>query len=185
MKRKAFLTIAGCTVKRFDNMQLRDQLPFRPQFGAFGEDAKAEYAQADYSVMDAFRMRVFLDAAENKGLSVEAAKYIAGNCERALRGASAVGGDGDLWIFYAQGRAFQPEDGGDAITGRTLGAGTLDTLAEFVAAKVDRDETQFLALINASLASRHVLGSAVKAGLINVAIEDVWMGDYRTTGAEG
>lgn len=192
MKRKAFLAIAGCTVKRFDNMQLRDQLPFRPQFGPGADAPQAEYAQADYSVMDAFRMRVFLDAAENKGLSVEAAKYIAGNCDRYLRPVSARatpdGAGEDLWIFYAQGRPYASADTGEQMTPRTLGAGTLASLPAFMAEKVDRHENQFLVLINASLASLYVLAAALKSGVIEGdadPIQHVWERDYRTAGGEG
>lgn len=166
MKRKDFLKISGCTVKQFDNMQARGHLPFRPKFGSVLEDQQREFAHADYSVMDAFRMRVFLDASGNRGLSAEVAKYIAANCDRHLRAASAkVQSAEDLWIFYAQERPSSADDTGQKIVGRTLSAGLLEDLPEFVA-QMAMEEIQFLALINASRASHDLLLCAVAARVL-------------------
>jgi len=184
MKRKEFLEIAGCTVKRFDNMRLRDQMPFTPKPGGVSDDPEGKHA--DYSILDAFQLRIFLDAIENKGLPADTATYIAGNCIHHLRAASErVGQGGDeLWVFYAHGRPFRFSDTGETMTPRRLGAGTLAELPAFVRDKLSPEETQFIALVNASVASLFVLVAALKADVI---VEDadpvahIWERDYATT----
>lgn len=184
MKRAAFLACAGTDAPRFKLLKSREQLPFTPKLGPRLEDQEAELAHADYSLFNAFQMRVFFDASDNKGISIDAAQYIARNCARHLWDSSERNkSTGDMWIFYAQGRPYRFPDTGEYMTPRTLGAGTLDELASFIETKISLAETQFITLINASMVSDHVLAAAFKAGVIvggDEPIKHVWEREYVT-----
>lgn len=188
MKRKEFLKLTGCNVKQLANLKMRKNLPFVPNTGGHLYDDEGK--QTDYSLLDAFQMRVFLDASENKSLPLETAQYIAGNCLHHLRfgGGNTVSAEDDLWIFYAQGYQTKFADNGETWTPRKLGAGRLQDLAAFVANKLPREETQFLVSLNANLASDNVLAAAIEHGILvldDKPLEPIWMRDYETVSNAG
>lgn len=187
MKRAAFLHCVGIGAPRFKLLKQRDQLPFAPDSAYYFPDSDGKHA--DYTLSDAFLLRVFLDATENKGLSIEAAKYIAGNCMWHLRTtADAMPAQtADLWIFYAQGHVQQLDDSGEFWTPRHLGAGRLEDLAQFVNEKLPAAETQFITLINATMASARVLAAAFERGVIipdDEPVKHLWARDYQTVDTE-
>lgn len=183
MKRRDLLAISGCSVKKFDNLRVREHVPFN-----YASLNDPEGKQTDYSIVDAFQLRIFLDASENKGLPAEAATYIGGNCVRHLRNAhDPKMPDADLWIFYAQGRPYQFPDTGEFMTPRALGAGTLADLPAFVETKITDADNQFLVLINATFASTLILVGALKAGLIEDnggTFGHIWSREYLTPNVE-
>ncbi|SEC27604.1 hypothetical protein [Rhodobacter sp. 24-YEA-8] len=190
MKRKDLLKITGCDAKRFENYHWRDQLPFvaAPEAGIEKDpDYQIEHRRAEYSISDAFQLRVFMDASENNGLSIEAAKYIAGNCIRHLQNAEeTVAPDaGDMWIFYAQGYRQVFPDTGEGWTPRYLKAGCLQDLSTFIGQEVAGEEVQFVALINATSASARVLAAAFERKVIipdAEPLKHIWQREYHTVG---
>lgn len=179
MKRKDLLQIAGCSVKRFDNMQLRGHLPFDSNPGpenAFKVPDADRSKQADYSLENAFQLRIFLDAVENKGLSVEVAQYIAQNCLHVLRRAKSGSdvGEETIWLFYAQERG---------APGKVMGAGPMSALEDFLQTKADPDNAQFIVLMNASMASAIVIAGGLNAGIFipdDEPMGNVWGRTYQT-----
>lgn len=193
MKRKDLLKITGCDAKRFENYHWRNQLPFiaAPQPDSKGDpDYQVEMRRANYSLRDAFQLRVFMDVSEKDGLSIEAAKYIAGNCIHHLQMASeaARSRKSDMWIFYAQGHVTRFEGSGERWTPRALGAGRLEDLSAFVE-KISAEGNRFITIFNATMASARVLGAAMVSNMIvpdDEPVKPLWDRDYQTidTGSE-
>lgn len=88
MKRKALLIITGCTSKAFETYSFRDFLPF----------AIEERNWSDYSIFNAFSLKVLTDAAENTDLA--SASVLAKGALNALRPFNpfAYHGDENLWV---------------------------------------------------------------------------------------
>lgn len=180
MKRKDLLAAAGCSNKRFDNLALREQLPFRPLPIPGLVDPQSDKGRklGDYSLRDAFQLRLMLDLVENQGLSLDVARYIASNSARHLIRASERYGDSpDIWLVFAQNR---PDAAGNGM--RTLKATTLADLPRLIEADLQPDEYRqglaFIAMVNATTVSEAVAANALAAAIISAdsfSFEPLWM----------
>lgn len=63
MRRKAFCAVADIEPRRFDTLMTRGQVPF----------TKAEDGWGEYSLDDAFRLRLMLDLIDNGGCEIATA----------------------------------------------------------------------------------------------------------------
>lgn len=164
MKRRAILYITECDPKRFETLLFRKQLPFVPAPLPLHVEADAEQVKrrADYSVSNAFALRLVMDFADQGGLSLEAALYAGRNAVRKLD-LVANGADParDVYIVHVAEFALEGEDGDPM----QIFACHLDDLAAVLAEKTDPAQVRRITLVNASATSRFVLGRAAEFGL--------------------
>lgn len=88
MKRKALLAITGCTAKAFETFAFRDFLPFVIE----------DRAWSDYTIENAFSLKVLMDAAQNTDHA--SASVLARRALDKLRPLDpfAWSGDEELWV---------------------------------------------------------------------------------------
>lgn len=176
MKRKNLLTVAACMNKRFDNLALRDQLPFETTpLTAKGRQ------HSDYTLPQAFQLRVMLDLLENQGLSLEVSQYVAGNCLRHLREATERYGYEDIWLVFAQDRQTTSGDAAGLVN-RMLKATTLADLPRLIEEEIQpedhRYEVALIALVNATAISQFVTIQALANAVISADsfdFEPLWL----------
>lgn len=162
MKRRAVLYVADCEEKRFDGYYFRKQLPFVPALPLDSEedDARAR-RRAEYSLLDAFLLRLMMEFVDHGGVEIEAAKYAAGNAFHHLGNASERNGGGDdIWLAF-----FQSRPGELDFAPRALGAGNLDEIPALIRGKSDPSDPARVVLVNASAASRFVIDRAAEFGI--------------------
>jgi hypothetical protein len=88
MKRKALLTITGCPTKAFETYSFRGFLPFTIEDGNW----------SDYTIENAFSLKVLMDAAANTDLS-SASALAQGALDKLLPiDPFAYSGDEELWV---------------------------------------------------------------------------------------
>lgn len=88
MKRKALLTITGCTSKAFETYSFRGFLPFGIE----------DQNWSDYSIENAFSLKVLLDAAETTNLASASVLARAALDAMAPVDPFAFAGDEELWV---------------------------------------------------------------------------------------
>lgn len=172
MKRKDLLAVSACTNKRFDNLALRKQLPFIPVPVPGLVDPQSERGRkmADYSLEDAFRLRLMLDLVENQGLNLDAAQYAARNAGTALRrdfyGANLDIDGPDIWLVFAQ---YRPTASG--LVPRMLKGATLADMSRLIMEEINPDEARqelaFIVMVNASAISETVTANALAEAVIS------------------
>jgi hypothetical protein len=166
MKRRALAYVTDCEDRRFDTYLNRGQLPFRPAplpLDVDIEDPTGPRARrwADYSVRDAFLLRLMLDFVDVGGVDVESGLYTARNAR--IEAAAEAAGGADIYVAHLQERPVEVE--GDDIRGQQHFAGRLVDLPEWLAARTDPDSVQRITIVNASAASRFVLARAAEFDL--------------------
>ncbi len=180
MKRQALLMVTGCDLKRFEGYHFRKQLPFTPAPSPIDGRTDPANRRADYSMQDALSLRLMLDLVEAGGISIDAAKYAAGNALRHLRRASQVAAPGaDIWLVYAQDRETTVSSE-ETIIPRHVKACVLDKLPELIG-ELQHPELQFVTMVNASRASRYVYEQALAEGILAAdmqPIDDIWQVDF-------
>jgi len=159
MKRSGIAFCVNLDPRRFDHYVYRDQLPF-----------PAKEAPAQYSLAEAFALRVFLDAIEEGGVSIELAQHIAtsGPGRLLVHPLNQKPGEADLWVGAALIR--DPDLGeGDAALHSFTVAGTLAELVTQAEARAAEHGPQAnlirLVTVNASRAARSVRSRANEMGL--------------------
>lgn len=92
MKRKALLAITGCTPKTFETLSFRGFLPF----------AIEDYRWSDYTIDNAFQLKVLLDAAQ--GTDLGTAGYLAAQALSNLHPIDPFSftGDEEMWLGLAR-----------------------------------------------------------------------------------
>lgn len=162
MKRRAILYVTETEEKRFDNYLFHGRLPFiptsLPPMPDFTDRGKR---RADYSVADAFALRVMMDFTDGGGVDVDAALHAAGNALRAIEGRTADVHVGDVYLVLTQER---PIDSVPAP--RQLFAATLAEIPAIITDKTAPEETRRVVLVNASAASRFVIERAREFGTV-------------------
>lgn len=162
MKRRAVLYITDCEEKRFDNYLFHARLPFIVKsLPLFPDESERGKRRADYSLADAFALRVMLDFTDGGGVDVEAALYAARNAWGKLYGRADDAPPGDVYLVLVQGR---PTDANEAP--RKLFAVTLADIPAIIAAEAAPEETLRVVLVNASAASRFVMERAREFGTV-------------------
>ncbi|WP_420345000.1 hypothetical protein [Paenirhodobacter sp.] len=173
MKRRAILYVADCEEKRFDGYYFRKQLPFVPDLPLDSEadDARAR-RRAEYSLSDAFLLRLMMDFVDDGGVEIDAAKYSAGNAIRHLHRASErLNADQDIWLAFLQNRPGELD-----FAPRALCAGSLDEIPGLIREKSDPSDPPRVVLVNASAASRFVVNRADEFGITrNSENRPVWL----------
>lgn len=175
MKRRAVLYVTDCEEKRFDMYLFRQQLPFTPAPLPSHVDEASERGKrrADYSLMDAFLLRLMMDIIDHGGLDVEAATYVAGNIRhRLIMASERLASDQDVWIGYLQNRPNAEMD----FVFRQLFAGSLEEVPEAIRERSEPNDPPRVVLINASAASRFVIDRADEFGVtVEREPRPVWM----------
>jgi len=163
MKRRAILYATDCEEKRFDNYLFRKQLPFDPAPLPEHIDLNSDRGKrrAEYSVANAFELRLMLDLTDQGGIDVESAQYAAGNAVRKLRWVSGEPTGDDLYIALVTEVPLPGED----FTRKQLFACRLADLHLVLADNTEPDQVRRVTLVNASAASRFVLARAGEFGV--------------------
>ncbi|MDF3606212.1 hypothetical protein PE067_08750 [Paracoccus sp. DMF-8] len=173
MKRRAILYSADCEEKRFDGYYFRNQLPFVPELPLSGEKDDAHTRRrAEYSLQDAFLLRLMMEFVDHGGVAIDAAQYSAGNAFHHLALASErVGRDHDVWLVFIQNRPGELD-----FAPRALCAGCLDEIPALIRDKSDPSDPPRVVLVNASGASRFVLNRADEFGILREGeARPVWL----------
>ncbi|SDX21403.1 hypothetical protein [Roseicitreum antarcticum] len=163
MKRRAIIYLADCEEKRFDNYLYNDRLPFFVTSLSELHDPESEKGKkrADYSVCNAFELRMMLEFTSDGGIDVESARHAAENAAFKLAYAFQDQPDTDVFVALVQFRKFED------LTPRAIFVGTFADIAAQIAEKTDAPEVQRVVMVNASEVSRFVLPRAVEFDLIN------------------
>jgi len=161
MKRRAVLYITDCEEKRFDNYHFHGRLPFIVNQPLFPDESERGKRRADYSVADAFSLRIMMDFTDGGGVDVDAALYAAGNACHKIKYRADDAPSGDVYLVLVQER---PIDSVEAP--RQLFAATLEDIPAIIAEKTAPEETRRVVLVNASAASRFVVDRAREFGTV-------------------
>ena len=159
MKRKGLLAITGCGDKRFETFGTRDQLPFPATTGKWN----------DYTLEDAFRLRLMIETLDHAGGDIETALYLAGNGPRKLpmHPLNYPSSEGEMWV--AAGKVTEPNNADDETHSRFTVAGRLQDISPKVRDIVKRDfegsKVVALVCINVSAVADHVRQEALDFGL--------------------
>lgn len=156
MKRKGFLMVTGCASARLDTLAARDQLPFVTEPGKW----------SDYSLNDAFRLRLMLDAAEI--MDVSTASKLARLADDRFYPLDVMGftGDRDLWagvVFYTFDD--MPEDWDNRYVVGGLPEELFPDAERFIENLAPGARILGLTMVNASSAARRVRQEAHEIGL--------------------
>jgi len=166
MKRRAILFVTDCEEKRFDTLLFRRQLPFVPAplpmdldlTDPLGDRAKR---RADYSIADAFLLRLMLDFMDQGGVDVESARYAANNALGRIGAVADVPGQGDIYVAHVAEKRIPGED----FNPMQLFACRLADLERILSERTDPDQVRRITLVSASAASRFVLARAAEFDL--------------------
>jgi hypothetical protein len=159
VKRKGLLLVTGCAEKRFDTLNNREQLPFSTGAGRW----------ADYSLDDAFRLRVMLTAVDQAGLNLENGLYLAvsGVGKLSMHPLNYPESYGAMWVAVCT--VTEPDPEVKETHWRFAVAGRQEDLAGLAAAHIDRNHlgSKLVAMVavNASEAALHVRDAARDIGL--------------------
>lgn len=166
MKRKMLLDLSMCSTKRFDNLSSRGQLPYiqKRLAGGISHDSEKGQKMAEYTLQEAFQLRVMLNLIDNQGLSIETARYIAGNCISKLLFAE----DGYLcdpasqpWLICVLEK---PVEGSQA--GRMLHAVSMNKMALKIYDDVKSEHLAFAVLVDAKAISDQIFQKSEELGLL-------------------
>ncbi len=159
MKRAGIAYTADVDARRFDLLLQREQLPF-----------PAKTPPTQYSLVEAFELRLFLDLIEQGGVSIDVARdvVVGGVNAMLVHPLNQTAGEADLWAGVAMIR--DPEMGeGPASWHSFAVAGTLANLSAAAEARTQEHgpQAQLVRLIaaNASAAARFVRRRAHEMGL--------------------
>jgi len=150
MRRKALLTITGCSAKRFEIYSARGLLPF----------PIPKRAWSDYSLEDAFRLRLLILAAEVTDLS--SASFLAGRALDALKPLNpfAASGCAGLWVALVRFDCLAAPDNRDR---RHVVAGRWEDfqsrVASYIAAQGWDADLKSIQLHSASAIAFHLRGA--------------------------
>lgn len=145
MKRAMLLSIVGMDVTRFNLLRQRKQLPFTGK-------AESEGGWQDFSLQDAFKLRMMKNLMDGFGLGPQEAKSILHGCVIDVHAAAEA--SPDWWI-------------GESGTPSGYFTQHVGTLAQLAADIEARDCDMRVFLVNASRAAREVLFSASDMGAVD------------------
>lgn len=161
MRRKGLLAVTGCNDSRFNSLSAREELPF-VSAGTWRE----------YSLENAFELRLMLNLVDGAGASLDMARYIVGNSVRDLQlrdfphPLNFPQSSGDLWVGAAIVSSNDSIEGGVRFHRIHFGGLLPDAIPTAESAKLWDGETIVgVVMANASEAAREVRKIALEIGL--------------------
>ncbi|MEM6677324.1 MAG: hypothetical protein AAF675_05580 [Pseudomonadota bacterium] len=167
MRRAGLLHITDCPLERFNSLRRRGQLPFFDD--SKGEERSDQLSKwQDFSLEDAFNLRLLMDLMDAEGVAHSEADYVVGNALRnlSMHPLNYPSSHGEMWV--AGGVLTDPGGSSEKgfwrfhIAGRF---GDLPGLAEGQMAGFPDSQLVRLTSVNASRAADFVRDKARELGL--------------------